>query len=318
MGRCAPLTRAALAAALLVAFAAWPGSATAQVVRRIALTFDDLPGVSQQSSLAVLDDINTRLLATLRIERVPAVGLVNESGLEVSGERDARIDLLRRWVGPSLTLGNHTFSHPDINRTPLDAYQADVVKGAVVTRRLLEEAGRRLVWFRHPFTHTGPTAEIRAALDRFLNEQAYTVAPFTIENADHVFASLYERAIIAGDDERADRTMAAYLAHHDAMVAFAEALAFDSFGRDIPQVLLAHVNRLNADAMPELLRRMRARGYLFVTLESALEDEAYATPDEYIGRFGPSYLHRWRIALDKPSRQKDEPDPPAWVLAPAD
>jgi peptidoglycan/xylan/chitin deacetylase (PgdA/CDA1 family) len=290
------------------------GPAQAQVVRRIALTFDDLPGVSQRSSLAVLDDINTRLLATLRIEKVPAVGFVNERGLDVDGEREARAALLRRWVGSSLTLGNHTYSHPSLSRAPLAAYQADVLKGEQVTRPLLAAAGQRLLWFRHPFTHTGPTAVVKEAFEAFLNEHGYRIAPFTVESADYAFAAIYERALMAGDQARADETMSAYLAHQDRMVAFAEALAFDTFGREVPQILLAHVNRLNADAMPELLRRLRARGYMFVTLDAAMEDEAYGTPDRFVGTFGPSWLHRWRVALGKPSRLEDEPDPPAWVV----
>jgi peptidoglycan/xylan/chitin deacetylase (PgdA/CDA1 family) len=306
------LTRTiACAAIVLVATVA-----LAQPSRRMALTFDDLPGVSQQSSLSVLEDINQRLLATLRIERVPAVGFVNERGLDVDGERDARVAILKRWVSASFTLGNHTYSHPDLNTTPLEQYQADILKGEAVTRRLLAEAGQRLIYFRHPYTHTGPTADIRAGLESFLNANAYQVAPFTIESADYAFAAVYERALMAGDQEQADRTAAAYLSHQDAMLAFAEALAFDTFGREIPHVLLAHVNRLNADVMPEMLRRLRARGYLFVTLDSALADEAYQTPDRFVGKNGPSYLHRWRVALDKPSRLAAEPDPPAWVLAP--
>lgn len=298
-------------AACLTLFAA---VTPAQPVRRIALTFDDLPGVSQRSSLAVLDDINTRLLATLRIERVPAVGFVNERGLDVQGEREARVAILRQWIGPSFTLGNHTYSHKDINDTPLEAYQADVLKGEVATRRLLDASAHELVWFRHPYTHTGPTPEIKAALDAFLNEHGYEVAPFTIEAADYAFAAVYERALIAGEHSRADETMAAYLAHQDNMVAFAEALAMDTFGRDIPQILLGHVNRLNADAMPELLRRLRARGYMCVTLDSAMDDEAYDTPDGFVGRHGPSWLHRWRVALRLPSRMAAEPDPPGWVM----
>jgi peptidoglycan/xylan/chitin deacetylase (PgdA/CDA1 family) len=303
----------ALLAALAVACCAASAPTPAQTVRRIALTFDDLPGVSQRSSLDVLDDINTRLLATLRIERVPAVGFVNERGLDVAGEREARVALLGKWISSSLTLGNHTYSHPDLNDTPVEAYLADIVKGEAATRPLLAAASKRLVWFRHPYTHTGPTPEIRRAVDAFLNEHGYKVAPFTIEAADYAFAAVYERALMASDQDRADTTVAAYLAHQDAMVAFAEALAFDTFGRDLPHVLLSHVNRLNADAMPELLRRLRARGYLFVTLDSVLDDEAYATRDAYIGRSGPSWLHRWRVALERPSRMKDEPDPPAWV-----
>lgn len=290
--------------------------APAQGTRQIALTFDDLPGVSQQSSLAVLDDINQRLLATLRIERVPAVGFVNARGLEVEGEQEARLDLLRRWVGPGFTLGNHTHSHPDLNRVPLADYQADVAKGEPAIRKVLEERGHRLVWFRHPFTRTGPTPEIKAGLEAFLNERGYRVAPFTIETADYLFAVHYERALMAADEAQADKVAAAYLDHQDRVVTFAEALAFDTFGRDIPQILLSHVNRLNADVMPEYVGRLRRRGYVFVTLESAMEDEAYRTPDRFVGRVGPSWIHRWRVALDKPSRIKDEPDPPAWVLTP--
>jgi peptidoglycan/xylan/chitin deacetylase (PgdA/CDA1 family) len=288
--------------------------APAQPVRRIALTFDDLPGVSQRSSLAVLDDINTRLLATLRIQQVPAVGFVNERGLETPGEREARLDLLKQWVGRNLTLGNHTYGHKSINDTPIATYEADVLKGEIATRRLLEAAGHKLVWFRHPYTHTGPTAEIKAALDEFLNEHGYKVAPFTIEAADYAFAAIYERALMAGDDSRAEETLSAYLKYQDAMVAFGEALAVDTFGRDIPHVLLSDVNRLNADAMPELLRRLRERGYIFVTLDSVMDDEAYDTPDRFVGRFGPSWLHRWRVALGLPSRMSAEPDPPSWVL----
>ena len=65
------------------------------------------------------------------------------------------------------------------------------------------------------------------------------------------------------------------------------------------------MNRLNADAMPELLRRLRMRGYIFVTLDSVMDDEAYATPDRFVGRYGPSWLHRWRVALGQPSRMAD-------------
>ncbi len=140
------------------------------------------------------------------------------------------------------------------------------------------------------------------------------MAPFTIEAADYAFAAVYERALMAGADGRAEETLAAYLAHQDAMVAFGEALAVDTFGRDIPHVLLSHVNRLNADAMPELLRRLRERGYIFVTFDSVMDDEAYDTPDRFVGRYGPSWLHRWRVALGQPSRMGAEPDPPAWVM----
>jgi peptidoglycan-N-acetylglucosamine deacetylase len=66
--------------------------------------------------------------------------------------------------------------------------------------------------------------------------------------------------------------------------------------------------------MPELLRRLRARGYAFVTLDQAAQDPAYQTADNYVGRNGVSWLHRWRVALNLPPRLDGEPDPPQWVL----
>jgi peptidoglycan-N-acetylglucosamine deacetylase len=324
-----PVTRGA-AALVLGVLCAWMGISSshhgsslphglvtgvrAQPARQVALTFDDLPGVSRPSSLAILEDINARLLATLRVSRASAVGFVNESGVDVEGEREARAELLRSWLRAGMALGNHTYAHLGLNDTPLAEYQEDVLKGERITRPLVSASGRELVWFRHPFTHTGPTLEIRTTFERFLLERGYRIAPFTIEAADYVFAAVYDRIRLSGDEAAADRVMAEYLDHQDRMTAWAETLADDTFGRAIPHVLLSHVNRLNADAMPELLRRFRARGYTFVSLDDAMNDRAYSTPDEFVGRFGPSWLHRWRLALNKPSRLKEEADPPAWIM----
>ena len=60
-------------------------------------------------------------------------------------------------------------------------------------------------------------------------------------------------------------------------------------------------------------RPPRARGYAFVTLERALEDPAYATPDPYVSRNGISWLHRWLFAKTGATRLKEEPDPPPFV-----
>ena len=44
-------------------------------------------------------------------------------------------------------------------------------------------------------------------------------------------------------------------------------------------------------------------------------DPAYARPDGYHGRFGPSWLHRWAMAEHKPKTfYAGEPEVPKWVL----
>jgi peptidoglycan/xylan/chitin deacetylase (PgdA/CDA1 family) len=282
-------------------------AALANPSKTIAITLDDLPGVPA-TELRAVEEMNRRVLGALKAKQVPAIGFVNEQKLQVEGERDERVVILRAWLEAGMTLGNHTFRHRSLSKTPLAAYEDDVLRGEVITRALMEERKLPLVYFRHPYTHTGPTAEVKQSFERFLTERGYKTAPFTIEHSDWMFAALYDQA--GRDEKKAAAIRAAYLAHFDQMCAWFEKLAREMFGRDIPQILLTHVNRLNADTLAELLSHLQKRGYRFVTLDEALADDAYRTPDLYVGTNGPSWLHRWTVAKKLPMRMREEPDVP--------
>jgi hypothetical protein len=76
-----------------------------------------------------------------------------------------------------------------------------------------------------------------------------------------------------------------------------------------------HANELNAATFVALVEGTRRRGYRFITLDEAMRDPAYARPDGYTGRFGPSWLHRWAMAERKPKEfYAGEPVVPGWVL----
>jgi len=99
----------------------------------------------------------------------------------------------------------------------------------------------------------------------------------------------------------------------ESIFTFFEARSVEVVGREFPQILLLHVNQLNADAMPELLSIMRRRGYGFVSVDAALKDSAYKLADEYVGPGGFSWIHRWSKTKGMPP--KGEPDEPAWIAA---
>ena len=292
------------------------GSTTeAQTARRsVALTFDDLPKAVDSGNLADTRRTTSEILAALKRHRAPAIGFVNERQLQVPGEMDARIAILQQWVEAGFVLGNHTFSHPDLQTTPLSQYEDDVIHGEVITRRLMRNAGPYQLYFRHPFTHTGPTKEVRAAFEEFLKTRGYNIAPFTVENSDYIFNRLYLDALKANDQPLLRRTRAAYLEHNDAAFGFIEGLAREMFSREITQILLIHANDINADCMDEILKRLETRGYGFTTLDRALEDKAYETPDDFVGRMGPSWLHCWSVSLGLKMKLDQEPDPPNWVM----
>lgn len=291
---------------------------SAAAARSVAVTFDDLPGPPAglvSNTVAGVQENTRKLLASFREHGVPVVGFVNEGKLVVEGETPAdaldRAAVLKTWLTAGFELGNHTFSHKSLNTTPLEEFEADVLRGEPVTRGLLTEKGRTLRYFRHPFLQMGLDLEKRRAFEAFLTAHAYTIAPVTIDNDEYVYAFVYADALRRGDRAMAAKVGTDYLRYMEAVFAFCEQVSRNLVGREIRQILLLHANALNADYFGKLARIMKARGYRFITLPQALEDEAYGQPDTYVGRWGISWLHHWELTAGK--KRTPSPDPPDWV-----
>ena len=274
--------------------------------REVAITIDDLPrgGDSDERSLEAVRAMTEKLLQPFAGERIPVTGFVNE-GRNVDFGADGVRAVLELWLDAGAELGNHSYSHLNVNNVPLEQFTADIVRGEPILRAALAARGRTLRYFRHPFLFTGSTAEIKAGLQAFLDEHGYVAAPVTFDNADYMFAALYTRP------EYRERVRQAYVPYMESVVAAFEAASVALAGREFPQILLLHANELNADLMPELLTMFRRRGYTFVTLEQALADDIYRSPEEYVGRGGFSWIHRW--TRTKGLAITAEPDPPEWV-----
>lgn len=166
-------------------------------MRTAAVTIDDLPGAPAApvpNAPATVLATNRKLIGALLAADVPAVGFVNEGKLEVAGDdpaaRSSRVDALRLWVDAGGELGNHTDSHRSLNRTPLDALRADVLRGEPVTRELVAAKGKVLGYFRRPFLHVGLELDRRRAFEGFLAERGDTIAPVTIDNDEYLCAAL--------------------------------------------------------------------------------------------------------------------------------
>jgi peptidoglycan/xylan/chitin deacetylase (PgdA/CDA1 family) len=302
--------------ALLLAFVAIPHPLA--VERAVAVTFDDLPATPAgvvANSVSSLEALTRKLLSAVQKYSVPAVGFVNEGKLFVEGagpgDVDRRIDLLRMWLDAGLELGNHTYSHRDLNTVPLEQFQADVLRGEAVTRRLLTAKGQRLRYFRHPFLHVGSDVGKRRAFEAFLSSHGYTVAPVTVDNDDFVYAAAYAKALRGGDAAAAARIADDYLRYMLEVFSFFEEVSRRVTGREIPQVLLLHANTLNADRFGALAEALVRRGYRFVPLAKALEDPAYRLSDEFVGAPGNSWFNHWEVTAGR--SPVPTPKPPQWI-----
>jgi peptidoglycan/xylan/chitin deacetylase (PgdA/CDA1 family) len=108
---------------------------TAKPDRQVAITIDDLPsGMADRLPAADITAMTAKLLGTLRDQKAPAVGFVNEKKLYKFGEVDERIKSLQMWLDYGFELGNHTYSHASLNQIELRNWEDDVVQGETVTR----------------------------------------------------------------------------------------------------------------------------------------------------------------------------------------
>jgi peptidoglycan/xylan/chitin deacetylase (PgdA/CDA1 family) len=283
--------------------------------RTIAITIDDLPVVSTRRDLKNRQEITKKLLTHIKNAKIPAIGFVNENKLYDGDKRDvAQIDLLRMWLDAGLELGNHTYSHRSLNRISLDDYEADFLKGEIITKELLKERNRPIRFFRHPFLQTGRTLEIKSSFDSFLKQHDYTIAPISFDNADYIFSAAYDKAFDKGDKKLMKQVGEAYVPYMEAKLGYWESQSKKLFGREISQTLLIHANFINSDYLGDLAAMFKKRGYKFVGLEEALKDDAYRLPDTYVGPAGISWLHRWARYKGREYVVPNEPEVPKFVL----
>ena len=305
------LTAMALAPVGL-AMGAWAPAAP----RSIALTFDDLPYATHASpgSLSSARRVNAAILRALSLWRAPATGFVDETGLNVPGEAQARTGLLRAWVDEGADLGDATYSHVDFTNAAVLQYETGIDRGARVIRQLMATRGKPLKYVRYPFATLGPTPAAAQSVAAFLAARGYRIAPQTIDGGDAVFNLPYLEALKSGDRGQAQRLGLAYVEYVLQAVRYADAIAPRIVGRAIPQVIRLHANDLNADWLYMLIGRLLGAGYSLISLDDALSDPAYSAPGAILSPFGPSWVWRTRRGGGLGPGFTGEPNPPFEVV----
>jgi peptidoglycan/xylan/chitin deacetylase (PgdA/CDA1 family) len=145
--------------AIISALSIFPSSGKAQapqkVDRQVAVTIDDLPaGMADRLPAADITALTAKLLGTLRDQKIPVVGFVNEKKLYKTGEVDERIKALQMWLDYGFELGNHTYSHASLNQVGLKAWEEEVIRGESVTNLLLDPQKMKLLYFCNSYIET--------------------------------------------------------------------------------------------------------------------------------------------------------------------
>lgn len=312
--RCAGLRRLNIWLAGLCALALMGAGAAARAeTGQVALTFDDLPGLTLFNDQPYVNYINDMLLRGLKRRHLPATGFVNESKLDAI-DRTQQIANLEKWLDAGMGLGNHTFSHESPDMLGGKGYIEDIARGEPVTRDLLAKRHQALNWFRHPYLETGFPEPVKREIDDWLAAHGYRIAPVTIDADDWEFAEPYDDAIARHDEVRRLRIRKQYLDYTERTIAWYQKASDSLFGRQIAFVMLLHATRLNADTIDDLADILKRRKLKGVTLKAAMKDPAYRTRDPYVGHDGIDWMERWSTELHKDLPWDSWQDPPKQIV----
>ncbi len=275
--------------------------------KELVITFDDLP-YNVDLNVSELDARTKTILDILDRYRIKTIGFVNEEKL-YRDNYTQRVQILEQWLQSGHDLGNHTYSHADFHQLSLPEFKSEVINGENFIKKLMTQYDKKLKYFRYPYSHAGLTTDSRGEFVSFLEKNGYKIAPLTIDTDDWVLDQYYVKALEAGDEAKAKTIEQEYLAHTEAKFAFYDRITLEMFGRNIAHIWILHANTINAKLLDKLLDIAKQYGYTFITLDEALQDNAYDSLDNYFGSFGPSWLYRWDYSDKKKINWSGDPDP---------
>lgn len=286
--------------------------------RTVAITVDDLPFASgfprllSPADARLAHQVNAEILRAFASKHIPATGFVIQQQVEHLG-LPISTQILKEWVQPGFDLGNHLYSHPDVNSLTVEQVEQEIIHGEITINPILATVSRKPRFLRFPYNHTGNNRQKHDAIAAFMSAHGYRLAPCTIDSSDYEFNATYVLALARHDKKTAVKVRAAYLAYTAAEIDWYTALDKRVFGYEPPHIMLLHDSPLNADTIQSVISLFKTRGYRFVTLSQALKDPAYAVPETYITQYGPMWGYRWARELHVKVDGRDEPNPPAWI-----
>lgn len=245
--------------------------------KEIAITIDDLPLVASKMNTPGNQQRSTerfsKIVQALTDNHVPATGFVIAGAIE-----KGQWAFLEEFRKAGLSLGNHTYSHWNLNAMSAQKYIADVARADKILAPILTEPK----YFRYPYLAEG-NSKTKPLVLAYLTENHYSVAPVTIDSKDFEFNEQLYKVPYHSRENYIGKMKGRYLAYIWQQTLRAEKR---SNGKPVKQILLIHANLLNSYVLNDIIQMYKKNGYQFITLTEALKNPApvinYPAPEKGI------------------------------------
>ena len=243
---------------LLVYFLFFCSSAWAEttVNRQIAITIDDLPFVGDEPNFHL-----TLIIESLQKNHIPTTGFI-------IGDRAKpnTWPVLEAFRKAGFGLGNHTFTHLDLNHVEAQTYIENIDKADKLLQPLLTEPK----YFRYPYLAMSQGEKKQKVLNYLIAHQ-YHIAPITIDSKDFIFNQQLLSVPELGRRTFLPELKPVYLDYILLQTKKAEQFNQKNHLNQRAQILLIHANLLNAYVLEDIIKLYQSLGYQFISLQDALK-----------------------------------------------
>ena len=260
----------------------------------LAITVDDFPTHGPLPPGSTRVAVADQIIEVLRRHGIrDAIGFVNGGQI---AEAPVLGIILERWIAAGYRVGNHTFSHLDVDRVGPDAFVADVERNEPVIARYGGAEPDRM--FRYPYLHEGATLIERDAVRQGLRERRYQIVPVTVDFYDWAWNEMYVGCL--GNPGAVDTLTRSFRATALRTLDWSEKTANTLVQRPIKQILLLHVSDIVALTLDDVLSAYEEKGVRFIAVREALEDPVYGIDPKVTWRGQENFLMQLLRATGRP------------------
>ena len=229
--------------------------------RTIAITIDDLPFVgtdsNNPSNLQRSHDRFIKIMQSLIDHHVPATGFVIAGAIG-----KGQWQLLEEFRKEGFELGNHTYTHANLNRLSSQKYIDEIARADQKLAPIMTQPK----YFRYPYLAEGKGV-IKQKVQDYLMANQYTIAPVTIDSKDYQFNERLLHVSWRKRPQYLETLKQEYLDYVWKQTVLAEKRTAKG---EKTQILLIHANLINSHFLGDIIQMYKNNGYSFVSLNEAL------------------------------------------------